>query len=131
MSDHYDGAPWLDINLMDTLKGVTAQEASKSVGRVNTISQIVNHIIGWRKTILKRLHNENIPAPANNFIENAKSNSAEEWEASLLRLQQSQNEWLTFLSLKTEINFDEKIVPGNYSCYELIQGILQHDAYHL
>ena len=129
--DHYDGDPWIEINFMNTLKGITATMAAQKVGSLNTIWQIVNHVISWRETLLKRIQNENIPSPENNFIETISDVSAEAWKDTMNRLQASQDKLLSYLSEKKEIDLDENPSHGQYSRYELIEGILQHDVYHL
>lgn len=130
-TDHYDGDPWIEINLKETLKGITPAMASQKVGSLNSIWQIVNHVISWRETLLKRVQNEYVPSPENNFIETISDVSAEAWEETLTRLQKSQENLLLYLSGDKEIDFDENPSQGQYSRYELIEGILQHDVYHL
>jgi uncharacterized damage-inducible protein DinB len=129
--DHYDGDPWIEINIRGTLEGLSAKGASQKVGSLNTIWQIVNHAINWRETLLKRIQGENAPAPENNFIETITDVSEEAWSQTLKRLQSSQDHLLSYLSAEKEINLDEKPREGPYSRYELIEGILQHDVYHL
>ena len=129
--DHYDGDPWIEINLRGTLEGITATMAAQKVGSLNTIWQIVNHVISWRETLLKRVQNENIPSPENNFIETITDVSAKAWEETMNRLQASQDKLLSYLSERKDTDLDENPLRGQYSRYELIEGILQHDVYHL
>lgn len=130
-TDHYNGDPWIEINLVGTLDGVTETEAAKKIGSLNSIWQIVVHVISWRETLLKRINNETAPTPANNFIEPVKDVSAGAWNETLNRLQASQVKIIEYLSGNENINFDENPMQGQYSRYELIEGILQHDVYHL
>ncbi|WP_324719262.1 DinB family protein [Salinimicrobium sp. HB62] len=131
-SQLYDGDPWIDENLKQTLKGISAEKARKKIaeGR-NSIWQIVVHIIEWRRMILKRLNGNIISVPEDNFIRETLDTSEEAWKKTLQELEQSQQEWLEFFdNLKDEDL--EKTYPGNdQRYYYLIQGIIQHDAYHL
>lgn len=128
----YDGSPWLGVNLMDTLGDISAEKASKRplTGR-NTIWEIVNHIIAWRKNVLRRVLGEVIQTPEHNYIEPVTDTSAEAWQNTLNNLAQSQKQWLAFLKDMPTEDF-EKVYPKNkMSYYEHLHGILQHDAYHL
>jgi uncharacterized damage-inducible protein DinB len=53
------------------------------------------------------------------------------WTETLKKLDHSQNEWLSFLKTFPENDLETINKPGHMTNYELIQGIIQHDAYHL
>ena len=131
-SQLYNGDPWIDVTLKQTLHEISAEKAFKKIaeGR-NSIWQILNHIIEWRRMILKRLSGTIVPVPEDNFIRKIKDPSEEAWQRTLQDLEETQQEWLLFFDgLKDEDL--EKTYPGNgQRFYYLIQGIIQHDAYHL
>lgn len=130
--DLYDGDPWLEVNLSDTLKGITSDQASRRIaeGR-NTIWEIVNHVVQWRFHVLKRLKGEKAPSPEHNFILPVEESSQQAWNRTLQELEKSQQAWLSFLEGLDENEYDEVYSENNMSYYDHIQGILQHDAYHL
>ena len=131
-SQLYDGDPWIDVQLKQTLKGISAEKAYKRIaeGR-NSIWQILNHIIEWRRMILKRLSGTIVPVPEDNFIKEIPEISEAKWQQALKELAQTQQEWLEFFD-KLQDEDLEKTYPGNgQRFYYLIQGIIQHDAYHL
>ena len=130
--DLYNGSPWIDVTIMDTLKNISAEQAAKKVtpGR-NSIWQIVNHMIAWRENVLLRIQGNEIVTPNNNYFTEIENISETEWQKVLERLENSQHQWIAFLKTFEESQF-EKIYPKNrMSYYEHIHGILQHDAYHL
>jgi uncharacterized damage-inducible protein DinB len=130
--DLYDGDPWIDVTILGVLKNVSPQQAAKKIapGR-NSIWQIVNHIISWRENVLLRVQGNVINTPNNNYFIEIADISETAWQQSLERLQNSQQQWITFLKHFDESDFD-KIYPSNkMSYYEHIHGIIQHDAYHL
>jgi uncharacterized damage-inducible protein DinB len=129
--DHYDGDPWIEINLRGTLDGVSAKAAAKNIGSLNSIWQIVNHVIHWRETLLKRMKGQSAPTPANNFFEPVTDISEQAWTETLNRLQSSQEALLEYLAANEEADPDEKPPGQQYNRYELIEGMLQHDVYHL
>ncbi len=131
-ADLYAGNPWIEVTITDTLKHITADMAyKKPAAGINSIWEIVNHLISWRTTILKRLQGAIIPSPPNNYFEPVKDKSQEAWEATLERLNKSQTEWEELLPKLSEEKYDEFYPNYGYSVCEFVNGIIQHDAYHL
>ena len=129
--DQYDGEPWLDVTFIKTLQDVSAETAAAKVGTMNSIWQIVNHVIAWRETLLTRLGGEHIEAPADNFFAPLTDGSSAAWTETLARLELSQDRLLLFLDPRGRVNMDEFVNKGKYSRFELLSAVLQHDAYHL
>ena len=131
-SQQYNGDPWIDVQLKNTLSGITAEKAFRRIaeGR-NTIWEILNHLIEWRRMLLKRLTGNIIPAPEDNFIREVSDVSEESWERTLEELEKTQQELVSFLDGLSDEDLD-RIYHGNAkSYYYHIQGLIQHDAYHL
>ena len=128
----YNGSPWIDVNLVATLSKITAGQAQKkALPNANSIWEITNHLISWRKNVLQRVQGKQINTPDNNYFEPVKENSDKAWKETLNQLENTHKEWIDFLS-KIETTQFENIYAGNeMTYYENIQGILQHDAYHL
>lgn len=130
--DLFSGDPWLDVNLMDTLEGISGRQASRRItpGR-NTIREIVHHVVQWRLTVLRRIQGEVVSSPDHNYLLAIEDPSEAGWEETIDQLKGSQEKWTDFLRTWDEKKF-ETVYPGNkMTYYEHVQGILQHDAYHL
>lgn len=128
----YNGQSWIDVTIEGTLNGLTAkQAAAKPFSHANSIWQIVHHLVNWRETVLKRIKGDDIPAPDNNFFVPVIDSSDEAWKKLMHRFESSQQEWMEATSNLSEENLDSIWQPGQQSIYELVLGILQHDAYHL
>ncbi len=131
LSDHYDGVPWIDITIMGTLKSISAKQAAAQIGELNSIWQIVNHMIEWRKALIGRVMDKPVKNPRNNYISQIKDTSAKAWKDTLKKFERSQKDTITFLN-KSGDPLLEKISPtSGYSYYELVLAILQHDTYHI
>jgi len=131
-TDLYHGHPWLDVTLQDTLSRITPEQANqRPIKNGNTIWEITNHIIAWRENVLKRVGDEVIETPANNYIEKIKDVSEEAWRQTLEALETTQKEWLYFLSTFNEADFSNEYPVNKLTYYQHIHGIIQHDAYHL
>ena len=128
----YDGEPWIDVNISSTLKSITAEQASKRVlSNCNSIWEITNHLINWRLNILQRMEGKTIKTPSNNYFEEIEIKSNQAWFNTLNQLEIAQKRWLEFLKLVRIKDFEKKYPVNNMTYYEHIQGIIQHDAYHL
>lgn len=128
----YTGDPWIDVNLVSTLKPLQAQQAAaRPFPDCNTILEILNHVISWRLTVLARIKRKIIATPDNNYMEPIIDSSEEAWAATLERLEFTQAEWVAFLNKCTESDLDHTYGSGEMTQYEVIHGIIQHDAYHL
>lgn len=128
--EHFDGSPWLDVNIINTVDDVTADEASKKIGDHNSIYQIVVHMSKWRTALLKKLMGEKIVVPSNNFIEKKSAATKKEWKLAVKDLKDSQKKIVSFLSVSKDERFDTEFSNG-HNYYEHIQAILLHDTYHL
>ncbi len=128
----YNGDPWIDVTLVATLSNITAAQAQKRVlTNCNTIWEITSHLISWRLNVLQRIQGEIITTPANNYFETIQDTSEEAWNDTLVKLAETQRQWISFLKSIT-VDIFENVYPGNQmTYYEHIQGIIQHDAYHL
>ena len=60
-ADLYSGDPWIGVNLVDSLKNVSPEQASRKVGAHNSIWEILNHIIAWRLNVLERVKGQVLP----------------------------------------------------------------------
>ena len=131
-TDLYHGDPWLDVTLQKTLDGITAERAYKRpIPTGNTIWEILNHMIAWRKTVLKRVQGEIVDSPADNYIQKITDSSNKAWQQTLQDLETTQKEWIYMLSTFPEADFEKEYPSNKHSYYKHIHGIIQHDAYHL
>lgn len=129
-SDLYDGSPWIDVNICRTIADIDAPVAAMKHESFNSIWQIVFHIVAWRETVLQRLKGNNIPSPENNFFEDPTDISEKAWSELKERLSLSQSDINDYLKRDVE-GLYEKPSNSGFTRFELINGLLQHDCYHL
>jgi len=128
----YDGEPWLEVTLANTLKNVNAQQAYMKIHpNLNTIWEIVNHLIQWRRNILQRVQGETVITPDHNYFVPVIDPSEVAWAQSLQNLAKSQEQWNAFLNDFDDAHFEKIYANNNHTYYEHIHGIIQHDIYHL
>ncbi len=128
----YEGSPWIDLNIQNTLMAIPSTIAFKKVlPQWNSIWEIVNHLIEWRLNVLQRLQGEIIVSPDHNYFEAIEDGSELAWKHTLRRFEESQLRWTEFLTNFKEEGFDTIYSGNGMNFYEHIHGIIQHDAYHL
>ena len=130
--DVHEGDNWTDVNIENTLKDVSFQEAvTQTPASVNTIASILYHITFYNENMLERLQGK-VPHinDANGFdMPELKDGAA--WEelkerniASARRLAEA--------SLNVPLSkLDQPILPGYSSIYKSLHGIAEHGHYHL
>ena len=128
----YDGSPWIDVNILNALKNISAKDAARKVlPQLNSIWQIVSHMVSWRQNVLKRVHGKIIRSPDDNYFSVITDTSEKSWKALLENLDESQKKWINFLENFQEMDFETLYPANTMNYYEHIHGIIQHDAYHL
>lgn len=130
--DLFDGDPWLGVNIISTLEGISAEKAAVKIApERNSIWEIVNHMTSWRLNVLRRFEGKVIPSPEHNYILPVENTTEGAWKEAIEQLKESQGKWLEFLETADE-EVLASVYPGNQGTYYYhVQGILQHDAYHL
>ena len=132
VDDLYDGQPWLDVTILNTLRPLSATQAAKKVSeKWNTIWEIVNHLVEWRFAVLERVKGNTSDSPDDNYFRPITDPSENAWKQTLSKLEASQEAWRNFLDNFNEADFERTYPSNSMSYYEHIHGIIQHDAYHL
>lgn len=72
-----------------------------------------------------------IKTPDTNYFLPVKDTSENAWQHTLSLLEETQKRWEIFFADFSENDFSKKYPINNFTYYEHIHGILQHDAYHL
>src|SRR5262245_46436329 len=97
-TDLYNGTPWIDVTITATLDEISAKEAATKVfPHFNSIWEIVNHMIRWRETVLKRMQGEEIESPEDNYFSYIPDRSENAWQQTKDSLRETQEHWLKAL----------------------------------
>lgn len=128
-----EGPLWFDQCLRDKISGVSAEEAfERPIPKVHSIAEHVSHIIEWRKECLRRLNMERTDLM--NSPDDWKSNEVLQligWEPLKRLLYQSTDDLIRALEDKDDAYLDTRFQDAEYNFHYIIEGILQHDIYHL
>lgn len=129
----YNGNPWSYIKLSDILKDITADQAAKKpLQNANNIWQLVQHCLGWRENVLRKLKGEDFQSPEDNYLSVPADVSEDAWKKLMTLLAKNENDWQEYLQNLDDKKLNEGYKPSKneFTVYEVIHGLLHHDNYH-
>lgn len=128
----YNGGNWTWVNLQDTLKDVTWQQATAKVYNFNTIAVLTYHIGYYADTILNVLRGNPLESKDELSFNHPPINNAEDWDAMRNKVK---NDWQALVEAIEQLP-DEKLgevfVQEKYGIYyRNLHGLIEHTHYHL
>ncbi|MCW3465364.1 DinB family protein [Chitinophaga nivalis] len=128
----YSGSPWIDVTFEEHLPRINARQAIQVIKESNCIWQIVNHIIYWHQRVQRYLYNE--PPEQDGDLPDfylPENHGEENWQATLHRLQHSFEQMAATIRKFPEDKLFETVPGTKQVAIYYLQGIAEHDAYHL
>ena len=130
-SDLQHGECWIGTNFKQTLHGVNAATAAKSIDdHTNSIWQLVSHLIYWRTSVINRLNGNLNPPPFPDFKLPDELND-QNWKQTILDFESVYHLLRSTINHFKEENLSKPSPKESQTYYQLIMGCLQHDCYHL
>jgi uncharacterized damage-inducible protein DinB len=134
----HHGDPWHGSPVTAILKGVTAEQAARHPPNgAHSIWALVLHMTGWRNEAAARAMGNPAGSPAGGDWPKVGDPTAERWKTALAALDASHQ---NLAKAVREMSDDQLSKPTSdprnqplgtgVSYYELLHGIVQHDAYH-
>jgi hypothetical protein len=130
----FNGSPWYGETFEAKVNGITDVKAFVQPFNVaHSVAEIVAHMTYWRKGLVARLEGDNTFSlsmeDADNWVSIEKL-KGKGWKKIVDDFNESQNKIIHLLPRKTDDFLKDEYSKG--SSYEyLIQGIIDHDIYHL
>ena len=132
LTEAYEGPAWHGPAVKEVLKDIAYDQTLKSVGESHNIAELIYHMIAWRIFLIKKLQGkEEYDVSDEENFQTFKTISDEEWHALKQRLENSQKELIALLTAAEDDILDQKVGTRNYNFNILINGVIQHDLYHL
>jgi uncharacterized damage-inducible protein DinB len=130
--DVVEGENWTDVNITDTLKDITVQEATlKTKASPNTIASLVNHLIYWNRVMIQRINGIMVNIPDINGFDVPDLTSEQDWTNLKNELVASAHELSDAIKKVNESRLPEPILPDHSLTYKSLHGIVEHLHYHL
>lgn len=135
LKELFTGANWHSESLDKKLRDVSPSLAfEQPVPGVHSIAEIIWHCIYWRMVFIRFAQGDtdyrNSTVEKLNFLPIAELKQ-KGWNGLREELQQSQEEILKLLESKTDDFLSEKTHPEGDTFDFILEGIVQHDIYHL
>ena len=130
----YNGQPWYGTNILSSLENITPEISRQSLlPQKKNIAEILRHIVAWRQFLIEHLQGNHSYVIELNTELDWPSVDGLTWEDLLKELAQSQATILQLLEEQEDTILKEMLSHGKhqYNFRYLIEGVLQHDAYHL
>ena len=134
LKDAYERDPWFGRNTKELLSEVSEYDAFKKPAGEHSILELLWHMITWREFTISRLQ----PSPEKNLLyfeqndwRKLDHNDKNLWTQGLNRLQETQNELINLLEKQQESLLEKSVSERTYNFRKLLQGLIQHDIYHL
>lgn len=128
-----EGSLWFDQCFKDKIEGLTDREAFKRpIPEVHSVAEHISHIIEWRKECLQRFEGQQTDLM--NSPDDWKDNdtlSAIGWDNLRKLFYSSTTTLINALKGQDDAYLDTKFADTNYNFHYLVEGIIQHDLYHL
>lgn len=127
----FDGEAWHGPALMEILGSVDANTAAaRSIGRAHTIWELVIHLTGWERVVIRRLQGDKATlTDAENFGHITDFSSAA-WKNAIEQLRLVHDELLQTVSSFPEEKLSAQVPGKPYDVAFMLHGAAQHAAYH-
>jgi uncharacterized damage-inducible protein DinB len=134
----HDGDPWHGSPLKANLKGITAEQAvTRPPNGAHSIWELVLHATGWRNEVARRATGAPAGEPQNGDWPAVGDPTPGDWKAALADLDASHARLIEAVKdmsdaqlLKPTNDPRNRELGTGVTYYELLHGIVQHDAYH-
>lgn len=134
----HSGDPWHGSPVMALLNGVTAEQAARRPPNgAHSIWELVRHMTGWRNEVAARILGKAAGEPEGGDYPGIGKPTPERWTAALGALGAAHRRLVDvtrglsdeqLLRPTKDLRTDQSGTGA--TAYELLHGIVQHDAYH-
>jgi uncharacterized damage-inducible protein DinB len=126
-----NGDCWIGLNMQQVLSGVDARlAANKPSLNHNSIWQLVNHLVYWRRTVAGRVTGvKTVHTVPDMYLPEDLSEA--NWQDTLQQFEAAYQEFRKTITEMDESNLNTPSPKKGQTYYQLLMGSLQHDCYHM
>jgi hypothetical protein len=126
------GGNWTSVNLKDSLKDITWQQATTQVYSLNTIAALVYHVNYYVSAVLKVLQGDTLDASDRYSFNLPPIQSQEDWDGLLDKTWTDAENFASMIEQLPESKLWEDFSDNKYGNYfRNFHGIIEHIHYHL
>lgn len=134
LNELFTGEPWYGKPVMELLEGITPEMAiRKPDSQAHSILEIAAHIAQWQWFVVEKLQG-NTGFDIDNNIKDWPLSGKDDpslWQETKQMIISTKDQIIDELSKKEDTFMDQKVPRRNYNFEYLLQGIIQHDIYHI
>ncbi|MEW7277201.1 DinB family protein [Aquimarina sp. 2201CG1-2-11] len=132
----FEGDPWYGISLCDALHQIPLEFWDrKPEGAAHSVTEYVWHLIDWKKFVIEKVKENKeytiIMNSSQDWREHVSVNTKDDFNEILGELRRVQQSLCELIVSKEESWFEKRTVGRDYINQYMLEGILQHDIYHL
>lgn len=132
LKEVHSGGNWTWVNLQDTLKDITWQQAITKVYSFNTIAVLTNHIGYYATAILNVLRGNPLEAKDELSFTHPSINNEGDWQAMITKLNTDWQALVAAVEQLPDERLGEVFVADKYGIYyRNLHGLIEHTHYHL
>lgn len=133
LNEIQEGSLWFDQSFKDKLDRISDSDAFvRPIPQLHSVAEHVSHMLEWRKECILRYSGsktELMNSPTD-WKENSELRTIG-WTNLKNDLYQSRHDLIHLLENKDDAYLETKFLDTEYDFHYLIEGIIQHDLYHL
>jgi uncharacterized damage-inducible protein DinB len=128
----FAGAAWHGPAVLELLGGVTPEQAAaRPIPGAHTIWELVLHLGGAYRLVLRRLRGDQRPLTPDEDWPTVGALTADDWRDAVATLRELNAEVRRALATFPAERLDERLVPDSpYTAHAQLIGLTQHDLYH-
>lgn len=134
LKDAYEGQPWFGRSAKELLSEVSEEDAFIKLNGQHSILELIWHMITWREFTLECLR-EKDNAGTKKFEEldwrELDHSNKHLWQEGLQKLNETQAGLISTLQQQRDSILPRQVKDRKYDYRKLLNGIVQHDIYHL
>lgn len=133
LNEIQDGSLWFDQCFKEKINSLSDTEAlTRPLPQIHSVAEHVSHILEWRKECMRRYKGQRTDLM--NSQEDWKDNTALSkigWTNLKNLFYESTVTLINAMENKDDIYLETRFLDTEYNFHYLIEGIIQHDIYHL
>lgn len=133
LKETFEGDPWFGRNLKAILSDADPMTLFETPNGQHSLYQLLLHTVNWRQFVISRLihDDEAVKQFEENDWDEKRTANEHEWQLALEKLFQTQFVILEALEKADDDLLDKNVKDREYNYRKLLNGIVQHDIYHL
>lgn len=132
LNEVYNGGNWTWVNLHDTLKDVTWQQATTKVQDMNTIAVLTYHMGYYVAAILNVLRGNPLDSKDELSFNHPPINSEADWQAMCNAIRDNWQALVAAIEQLPDEKLEEYFTQEKYGIYyRNLHGLIEHTHYHM